>query len=210
MDNGAFENGSSDVLADIIEGIETMHPQEVILPDRMFMSDKTIEMTADALRVLKPKYPGMNFQAVVQGRNYHEILDCIQAYNYMGISIIGVPKDYEAWPGGREVICSLIRGEYCPPFDVDMIHLLGMEKDVHTVRRWRNCNNIRSMDTAKPYIITAENRNMFDCKIPRQKDYFYLSDKFFDDVILLHQNENYFRHLLSVSTPPVSKLYADL
>ncbi len=173
LDNGAFENGTSDLIGQLCHIAWTMRPDEIVLPDRMFMADETIKLSHEGLGLMnyeynssgyKPKYAG-----VVHGLNHKEWLDCAYAMFDMGVDTLMIPKDYEAWPGGREVLVAMVQKIGLP------IHLLGMEKNVSSVFNWRNTELVRSMDTAKPYIHGWNESDMWlNPHSPRQKDFFTL------------------------------------
>ena len=152
MDNGAFEMGSSDILERVLHWAEVLRPDEIVLPDRMFMADETIHMSKEAIKPIQDMISKWDkevmIQGVAHGRNHKEFLDCAMDLYHMHVDVIAIPKDYEAWPGGREVLTAMLLD-----FPV-MVHLLGMEKDPWAFTRWHPeiKGKIRSMDTAKPYI----------------------------------------------------------
>lgn len=172
LDNGAFENGTSDLLPQLIEVAHAMCPNEIVLPDRMFMADETIKLSTEGLAMMQMEfddYPGPKFAGVVHGLNHKEWLDCAYAMFDMGVDTLMIPKDYEAWPGGREVLVAMVQKLGLP------IHLLGMEKNVQSVFNWRCTELVRSMDTAKPYIHGWNSSNMWhNPHSPRQSDFFTL------------------------------------
>lgn len=188
LDNGAFELGSSMPLDRIIEWMDILCPNEVVLPDRMFMADETIRMSLEALRQLRltrltdssgRKYTPA-FQGVVHGRNHKEWLDCAHAMFDMGVDVLAIPKDYEAWSGGREVLLEMVQRIGLP------VHLIGMEKDYFEFLNWRCTELVRSMDTAKPYIMAYNHTRWFHGEVyvygsrvafkhPRPQNYFDLN-----------------------------------
>lgn len=149
MDNGAFELGTSMPLDRIVRWANYLNANEVVLPDRMFMADETIRMSSEAIPTLRKSLhnPKTVLNGVVHGRNHKEWLDCAYALADMGADVLSIPKDYEAWPGGREVLIAMLTRIGLP------IHLIGMEKNYIDFTKWRDKELVRSMDTAKPYIL---------------------------------------------------------
>lgn len=173
LDNGAFELGTAD-LSNFLKWISILCPNEIVLPDRMFMADDTIRMS----KVFMKRHPAIlrstgdkriMYQGAVHGRNHKEWLDCAYALFDMGVDVLGIPKDYEAWPGGREILIEMVQKIGLP------IHLLGMEKDVSAFVRWRNIESVRSMDTAKPFIRAISHQSLSSqAPVSRPPDYFDL------------------------------------
>jgi hypothetical protein len=127
--------------------------------------------------------PEMKIQGVVHGRNHAEWYECMAEFVRLGVDVIAIPKDYEAWHGGRKLLV-----EMCPSF-VE-IHLLGWERSIWEFRNIMSGFNspaIRSMDSAKPFIYAWGGVGLGDYKdgvVPRYpgrpKDYFDLPKSAFD------------------------------
>lgn len=147
LDNGAFENGSADKLKDIMDVIDHVNPTEVVLPDRMFMADTTYEMSARAKETLTKYYDGIKFMAVVHGRTVDEWLKSMYQMLSLQPDCIAIPKDYEAFPGGRELLLHFIP-EGIP------VHLIGQERDIYAIYKLAEPvrHKVRSIDTAKPFV----------------------------------------------------------
>lgn len=185
MDNGAFENGTSDSLEDLLHWIGKIQPQEVVLPDRMFMADETIKMSQEAFEVIRQSdtlgYSPL-LMGVAHGRNILEWRDCAEALVEMGCDTIAIPKDYEAWPGGRDILLDLLVAMMHDPVEEKYrsfnIHLLGLERDVTAPSKMKRKEWVRSIDTAKPFIYTAHRADMRmdhgSKHFPRPKNYFSL------------------------------------
>lgn len=166
MDNGAFELGSSLAQEAVEWGIVNIMPNEVVLPDRMFMADETIRMSKEALKVLRPVV-GVKFQGVVHGLNHKEWLDCAYALFDMGVDVLAIPKDYDAWPGGREVLLAMVEKIGLP------VHFIGANR-LFELTYIRNKELVRSIDSVKPCTFALENLAWATSnqKVGRSLDYF--------------------------------------
>ncbi len=195
LDNGAFETGQSDNFLEVWQIAQKIWAYEIVLPDRMFMADDTISMVKKTMEWFKDialvpgfnkVYPDYNpqFQAVIHGRNIREWRDCAKELaSIPGIKCLAIPKDYEAWDGGRDILLDLlvqILVDGCGDLSHE-IHLLGMEKDPLAFRKFNNIHNVRTMDTAKPFIWAHNDyqfgwlpasRDSIEVKFRRPENYF--------------------------------------
>ncbi len=152
LDNGAFEMGTSDLTDNLLRAIELINPTEVVLPDRMFMADETLKMTEKFLSIHQyGALENRNLAGVAHGRNYSEFLMCATELANLGINVLMIPKDYEAWSGGRSVLVAMVQHLNLP------IHLLGMEQDVLAHTKYATLDHVRSMDTVKPFTWALSN-----------------------------------------------------
>lgn len=155
LDNSAHELGEGESWEELLETIKVLKPSEVILPDRMFFGEDTVEGSIEAWNNLKDKVPkGTLFMGVPQGRTFREYLDCaVELVIHTGISTLGISKDYEVWPGGLEALVRELN------YIIDkvakrpmQIHLLGWGRDVTHLSKLKSLENVRGVDSAKPIV----------------------------------------------------------
>lgn len=168
LDNGAFELGSSDIDVNLVEMTKAIEPQEIVLPDRMFMADATVAMS----KRFKERHPTLcanrSIAGVAHGRNHEEFLHCAkELIEEVGVDVIMIPKDYEAWSGGRDVLVAMLQCFKKP------IHLLGMEQDCGAFMRYTTMGYVRSMDTVKPFTRAMSMHDMFSERIDISRPFNY-------------------------------------
>jgi len=93
LDNSIIELGNAMDFDQVLSAAGMVRADEVILPDVLFDSYKTIDLVTEALKNKNAKpYKKM---AVVQGKDYNEICFCIKQYLEIDeIDVLGIPK---AW-----------------------------------------------------------------------------------------------------------------
>lgn len=168
LDNGAFELGTSDIDVNLVQMTKAIEPQEIVLPDRMFMADATVAMSAR----FRERHPticeGRSVAGVAHGRNHEEFLECAkQLIEDVKVDVIMIPKDYEAWSGGRSVLVAMLQCFKKP------IHLLGMEQDCGAFMRYATMGYVRSMDTVKPFTRAMSMHDMFSERIDISRPWNY-------------------------------------
>lgn len=185
LDNGAFELGvseSTEKIRRILDHFEGCI-DEVILPDRMFFMDETLDLSSRGLEELE-KYR-TRFMFVPHGRTPMEWLKCLRSFlvNWYFLDkdflTIGIAKDYGIWDGGRELLTILARHETNSD-----IHYLGMWNNVYEYSDFGLSvkSQIRSADTAKPFIVSHYPQEVggFQQKFPRPNNYFQMEKTEFD------------------------------
>ena len=170
MDNGAFEFGASIDLGKYLSIILEVRPDEIVLPDRMFRAKDTIKMSKEFMDLMGcPRDYSPSIRGVAQGRTIEEFLECADALIAMGVDTIAIPKDYDIWEGGREVLAATIAFRTAKR-GTD-IHLLGMSATYDPAFGWSKelKSSIRSIDSAKPGILSCDGIRLHDGTEDRYK-----------------------------------------
>lgn len=184
LDNSAHELGVGGMLMDMQRAAELVHPEEVVLPDRLFFAEDTVKYSSEAIegfRKLSPRVMG-----VPQGTTEKEWDWCCTELIGMGVDTIGISKDYEGWEGGLpqrvEVVRNIARRSWHPR--VSAIHMLGWGRQLWQLNHLQEIEGdhtlpIRGVDSAKPLVFAAagvdlKNNNV---KYPgRLENFFDLTD----------------------------------
>lgn len=206
LDNSAHELGSGMSVDKLLLAAERVGAVEMILPDRLFFGDDTLEMSETALREIRRQNRQIRLMGVPQGRTIEEWTSTLSGLLGMGISCIGISKDYEVWPGGLHGLVQRVRA-WSKTVD---IHLLGFGRDpeqLFYIARDPGMS-VRGVDSTKPFVyalngirMSRPERSVWTKTVdlsqppyPRRKlDYFHES---FADVPqeLIRFNINVFRH----------------
>lgn len=182
LDNMAHEEKVGMSTASLIEAWRLTLSHEIVLPDRLFFGEDTVELStaarADLSRDLPPE---VKFMAVPQGRTLQEWGDCARALLDLGISTIGISKDYEVWPGGLLQLVKLVR-----LFDGEVdIHLLGWGRDMAQLNKIAESTfKVRGVDSAKPlvYALSGTRLDGSAHKYPGRHPEFFYVDTIPDDI----------------------------
>lgn len=161
LDNSAHELGVGGMLMDMKRASDLVHPDEVVLPDRLFFSDDTIKYSSESIdefRRLAPRVMG-----VPQGTTPSEWERCCRELIEMGVNTIGISKDYEGWEGGLPKLVATVRHlAWCSwQPQVDAIHMLGWGRQLWQLNHLRAIQDsdptlpIRGVDSAKPLVFAA-------------------------------------------------------
>jgi len=102
LDNSAHEQLEGQSLDQLVRAAKYVGPSEIVLPDRLFFGDDTIERSTEAFERLREEFPTTRLMGVPQGRTVKEWLVCLDAFLDLGVDTIGISKDYEVWPDGLE------------------------------------------------------------------------------------------------------------
>lgn len=171
LDNGAFELGRPACMDCIRRALDEMQGlvTELILPDRMFFMDETLNMSFAAYETLSKEFPNLKLMFVPHGRTHHEWWRCLNYFLKQtdGNVTIGIAKDYGIWPGGRELMLELV------PHDKE-VHFLGVWENIFEYKLFANKDRIRSCDTAKPFINAFWHDPDATSKNPRPENYFHI------------------------------------
>ena len=154
LDNGAHELGQGLPPHVLSELADEMGASEIVLPDRLFWGDDTAELSQAALDDFMRHYEGnnMGYMGVPHGRTIYEWVKCMKYLIEMGVTSIGISKDYEVWEGGMMFLASLVP-------DHTPIHLLGFGREPE--RLWADQifkANLRGSDSGKPIILAMANK----------------------------------------------------
>lgn len=164
LDNSAHELGEGETLAMLVEAIKCIQPQEVVLPDRLFFGDDTLEGSLEAAKALRKLYgTNISLMGVPQGRTVFEWDKCCEALiRDVQVDTIGISKDYEVWAGGIksrvERTHSLAR---LWENHRTNIHLLGWGRKMTAIgelaltNEKKYENRIRGVDSAKPIVYAS-------------------------------------------------------
>ena len=150
LDNSAHEFGAGEKLEKLWEVACEIRAREVVLPDRLFFGDDTVESSLEALTFFRKHLPNTHLMGVPQGRTFGEYDFCLRRLLGMGVDTIGISKDYEVWPGGLLELVERVR-KYEPQID---IHMLGWGRNSTQLFDLGSNHDldIRGVDSAKPLV----------------------------------------------------------
>jgi hypothetical protein len=154
LDNMAHETGCGNNVERLIHAIDIIQPAEVVLPDRLFFGEDTVALSTKALGRLTDHYPlGLHYMGVPQGRTFNEWFECLRGLAQLGVTTIGISKDYEVWHGGLVALAEMILNEYT----YMTIHFLGWGRDLQQLSSLGALSTVypkclRSVDSAKPFV----------------------------------------------------------
>ncbi|MHA1302216.1 MAG: hypothetical protein ACTSPI_00750 [Candidatus Heimdallarchaeaceae archaeon] len=187
LDNSAHEMGEAGSLDLQISLAKEIKCQEIVLPDRQFFGDDTLERSIEAYHRIREELPGIRIMGVPQGRTFREFLVCLEGLLELGVDTIGIPKALEGWDGGIPVLVfSTILAARRLNRDV-AIHLLGIGRNFSQFfeiasNDWLS-SHIRGVDSSKPIVYAAgglvlnSNPRGSQPKYPtRQVNFFELTD----------------------------------
>lgn len=149
---------------------------EVVVPDVLYEWEATVQKARDFATLAQEAFNKFNFVGVVQGRNYGELVQCMNALASMKyITTIAIPRHVETTVGfgTRARLVSFASAAHNLP-----IHLLGTNP--HTMQEleaygdlYRRCN-VRGIDTASPYYYAMQGQliNNFDAHCLRPPTYY--------------------------------------
>lgn len=195
LDNSAHEQLEGDSLSKLIAATMIVNPSEIVLPDRLFFGDDTLERSSDAYATLRACFPTIKLMGVPQGRTVTEWGDCLRGLDALGVDTIGISKDYEVWADGEGLVRLVHYAKsVCRPGTE--IHLLGWGRKLHQIARLADM--VRGIDSAKPlvyaqhgvrlpHVLTNENLP----KYPRRSGLFFEAKSIPDDIA--HHNIDVFR-----------------
>lgn len=162
LDNSAHENGIGEGAGKLLLQALDLLPDELVVPDALEDSKRTVEFAEAALRSWYG-YAGrlrdtrMRLMYVPQGRDPGDWAECLVRLMTLHDSevpdfphcTIGISKDYAHWPGGLAQLLDLAQ-----PFTREghAIHLLGSGHDYWAAAELGRKYQIRSVDTAKPFV----------------------------------------------------------
>lgn len=173
LDNSAHEKGEGEDAASLMAMAIKLRAQEVVVPDVLFDSEKTIDKAVHAHETwYEAGHPGMvtlnpALMYVPQGENIFAWHDCCnellnlhmyaaQRHNIRRHCVLGISKDYEMWDGGILALMGSViptLAKYATRGIEIKVHLLGWGRDLWALNRvaasypW-----IRSTDSAKPFV----------------------------------------------------------
>lgn len=174
LDNGAAE-GVKITGDDLLLTAFQFMVNEVVVPDVLYDGEATIQK-ARGFFSLAQTATEFNYMGVAQGRDYSELMRCIDALASMRyISTIAIPRHVETTVGfgARARLVSHTTSAYKIP-----IHLLGtnpsrMQELEAYGDLYRDCN-VRGIDTASPYYYAMQGQllNNFDAHCKRSPSYY--------------------------------------
>jgi hypothetical protein len=146
LDNSAHEHGRGEPGEVLASAAQAIHPSEIVLPDVLFDSAGTVELSRKALPQLVSLAPLM---VVPQGRNFDEWKWCLDQLLPLGPQTIGISKDFEVW--SSQGLVPLI--EFSLQFEKPL-HLLGWGRKLHLLPDYIAAGEgfIRGIDSAKPAV----------------------------------------------------------
>lgn len=147
LDNSAHEQLEGQTITQLMEAIRTVYPSEVVLPDRLFFGDDTLDRSTIAASVFRREFPSVSQMGVPQGRTFNEWQACLVGLRQLGVESIGISKDYEVWPGGLYRLVSTVQSFGFAP---RQIHMLGWGRELWQLGDLHD--QARGVDSAKPIV----------------------------------------------------------
>jgi hypothetical protein len=147
LDNSAHEQLQGQSVTQLLLAARGINPSEIVLPDRLFFGDDTLERSAEAYGILRSEIPTANLMGVPQGRTVDEWTSCLYGLKFLGVNTIGISKDYEVWDGG---LLGLVHTVLRCGFNPESIHLLGWGRDLWKLTELAHL--VRGVDSAKPIV----------------------------------------------------------
>jgi hypothetical protein len=152
LDNSAHEQLQGQSLDALMQAADLVKPSEIVLPDRLFFGDDTVERSAEAADKLRQVFPGTKLMGVPQGRHPREWVNCLMGLSsFAKVDTIGISKDYEVWDGGlAKLVMTVLQWGYRP----EQIHLLGWGRELWKLKELAGL--VRGVDSAKPIVYAME------------------------------------------------------
>lgn len=153
LDSGVFELGRLPTGRDYARRIVEISPDEIVAPDIVHDSRRTLELTDEFARRYASEFDGIKIQGVVQASSINGAIDCYRALveNPL-IDVIGLPSrmgfEYKGRRVGRRDLVKVLLDRGL--LGDKEIHLLGL-RDFEDVYSFRMVSVVRSCDTSKFY-----------------------------------------------------------
>jgi hypothetical protein len=156
LDNSAHELGEG-LTSAMERASDLIQPTEVVLPDRLFNAEDTVDFARDQIgdfSTLAPRVMG-----VPQGTTIPEWNACCAELISLGVDTIGISKDYENWEGGLidrvRSVWELSLRTWNPK--ISAIHMLGWGRQLWQLGQLTNLQAkgpipIRGVDSGKPLV----------------------------------------------------------
>ena len=208
LDNGAYEDGESIGIDELIQWARRVSASEVVLPDVLYQPAATLKLTRDALLRLQenPLPKSTNIMIVPQGRSkgewqwcLDEMWSCCRAYGYHN-PVIGIAKHTTLWAHSSTGRIDLIRTATL--YDA-RIHLLGTDTTLQELPHLAYVfNHVRSIDSSKPIVYACYGIGLQGGQPPTHSFRAHRPDKYFSytakdlDVDLAISNVESVRSLL--------------
>lgn len=199
LDNSAHEYQTGQPIETLLSQAQTLGAREIVIPDALFDSEKTLEGCQRSLHHLLGSGDFMSgvFQPrlmfVAQGTCFTDLKSCaeklLQEWSryqstfpeaFSTPPVLGLSKDYEIFPKGLRRCLEEIFFPSQEKYQCD-IHLLGWGRRLWDLREIASLygSRIRSVDSAKPFVyaISGIGLNVLDGPPP---DYPKRSPTYFD------------------------------
>lgn len=206
LDNSAHENGLGEGPGKLLLQALDLGVQELVVPDKLEDSAMTVGLARQALLSWygsegRLRGTDIRLMYVPQARGPIDWGDClvdlmvlhhtaVQKWGVRRECTIGISKDYASWDGGLGRLLN-----YASVFtqrDYVEVHLLGSGHDYWSARQLAEKHNIRSIDTAKPFVwamhglVMSETGRALPAQLPgRPRNYFHTE---FEDLSLAKHN----------------------
>lgn len=173
LDNSAHELGSGKDAQSLGRLFKQLLAKELILPDRLFFGDETVELSRRAYETLHKTVHPSHYVVVPQGRTVEEWAACLNQLFRYG-RVVGISKDYEVWPGGLPELVA--RAQRICGVSLAGIHILGCPRDLGQLRVLSQMPIVRGIDSAKPLSMALEGRvfpSMYDWPLGGEASLYY-------------------------------------
>lgn len=152
LDNGAWEVVQSYPINRLWDLAESIHAQEIVLPDVLLCSDETIQASEKAIQKIKQAgVKQFKYAFVLQGCNLKEYHSCLKwALLQPEISTIMIPKLAEPRvPNGRAGLLTWFRS------NSPILYKRLYDKRIHLLGIWHNPLEIYNCTVAHPKLISS-------------------------------------------------------
>jgi len=215
LDNSAHENGIGEGPGKLLLQALDLNVQELVVPDKLDDGPTTVKLAREALLSwfgVKGHLRGRDIRLmyVPQGKTILEWRMCLtdlmvlhaSAVEFWEVPLpltIGISKDYAHWDGGLYHLLNI--AEHFTMRDYVEVHLLGSGHDYWTAADLAKEFEIRSVDTAKPFVWAFDGLVMSkkvphilpDSLPPRPTTYFHQE---FEDLTTAKHNAKVLRELI--------------
>jgi hypothetical protein len=171
MDNSLHELGTPYASERLLYWIQTLHPDEFIVPDHWQDKSKTLA-SAEEWMFHQLDFPRTKFVAVVQANNLEEGIECFESLCSMGYTKIAISygaswyNDLSTHPdpnfakmlGRVQFVSHLIKSNpyLTSEYSHLELHLLGCQLP-QEFSYYTNVNSIKTIDTSNPILAAIDN-----------------------------------------------------
>lgn len=213
LDNGAWENGGCESMDKLYATALAIGAKEIALPDVIGDMQATIEATSQALYWMSENIGNdmLRLMIIPQASSIYHWGQCLKiqvaliyaAFGRIVPFTIGLPKRYEVWHGGLPNLMQRfvipVKRQYR---DLVQIHMLGWGRQprqvLTCVKNWGE--DIRSIDTAKPFVAAMEGYTLTDEAVYQHNgrpDDFFETTIDIETELLAWDNVNVLENILS-------------
>ncbi len=161
LDNGAAEGGCQPIEL-ILEQADDINATELVLPDVIYDTNKTLDLSWNALMYVSDRDCNRKIMVVPQGETFEEWCKCASEMIDWGIDTVGVSKFTTPKYGmnARLRCVKFLHDEMKEKGRKVSIHLLGCWKHPNEIGRIGRLYEVRGTDSAVACIFTKGNKSL--------------------------------------------------